>query len=46
MRRGLSIPDAATLAAGFVEQVLHATPEATPFGVEFESQLPWLWKNI
>ena len=46
LARGKTVPDAAGLAAGFVEQVLHATPEATPFGVEFESQLPWLWKNI
>lgn len=39
---GQTIPDAAKLAAGFVEQVLQATPEASPFGVEFEGVLPWL----
>lgn len=43
---GNAVQDAATLAARFVEQVLHATPETTPFGVSFESQLPWLWKNM
>lgn len=46
LAKGKSIKDAATLAAQFVEQVLHTTPEATPFGVEFESQLPWLWENM
>lgn len=38
--------EAAELAAGFVERVLDATPEATPFGAEFESQLPWLWSQL
>ena len=33
---------AATLAAQFVEQVVAATPESSPFGAEFETQLPWL----
>ena len=37
---------AATLAARFVARVLQATPEATPFGVEFEKQLPFLWKEL
>ena len=43
---GNSLQDAATLAAQFVERVLRATPETTPFGVDFESQLPWLWENM
>lgn len=38
--------EAAELAAGFVEQVIDATPQATPFGAEFESQLPWLWSKL
>ncbi len=38
--------ESATLAAQFVERVLDNTPEATPFGGAFESQLPWLWKQI
>lgn len=38
--------DAAELAARFVERVLDATPEATPFGAEFESQLSWLWSQL
>lgn len=44
--RGLSVPQAAGLAAGFVEQVLRATPKASPFGVEFEPVLPWLWQQL
>ena len=43
---GRTIPDAATLAARFVERVIAATPAATPFGVDFESQLPWLWQQL
>ena len=43
---GKSVLDAATLAARFVEQVIAHTPEATPYGIEFEPQLPWLWKNM
>ncbi len=38
--------EAGTLAAQFVERVLDNTPQATPFGGAFESQLPWLWKQI
>lgn len=38
--------EAAELAAGFVEQVIDATPQATPFGAEFERQLPWLWSKL
>lgn len=37
---------AGTLGAKFVEQVLRATPEATPFGANFETQLPWLWEQL
>lgn len=37
---------AATLAAQFVERVVAATKDASPFGAEFESQLPWLIKQI
>ncbi len=43
---GKSMEQAARLAAGFVERVIEATDEATPFGIDFESQLPWLWKQI
>lgn len=43
---GKQFPDAATLAAGFVETVIQATPEPTPFGVNFESCLPWLQERI
>ena len=42
---GKPLNDAAALAAGFVEQVIRATPNPTPFGAEFESQLPWLWEK-
>ena len=38
--------EAGRLAAAFVERVLDNTPEATPFGGEFEKQLPWLWKQL
>ena len=38
--------EAAELAAGFVERVLDATKETSPFGAEFESQLPWLWSQL
>lgn len=44
--REKTLPEAATLAARFVERVLAATPEATPFGVAFEPQLPWLMTQI
>ena len=37
---------AGTLGAKFVEQVIRATPEATPFGANFEPQLPWLWEQL
>lgn len=38
--------ESAELAAGFVERVIDNTPEATLFGAEFESQLPWLWQQL
>ena len=37
---------AATLGAKFVEQTLAVTPASTPFGANFESQLPWLWQQL
>jgi len=43
---GKPLTVAATLAAGFVETVLRATKDASPFGVNFEQCLPWLWKQI
>lgn len=36
----------ATLAADFICRVIEATNESSPFGVEFESLLPWLWENL
>ena len=44
--KGKTIPEAAVLAAKFVEQVIAATPEATPFGIHFEEKLPWLWEHL
>lgn len=38
--------ESAELAAAFVEQVIDNTPAATPFGAEFEAQLPWLWEQL
>lgn len=43
---GKTIRDAAVLAARFVEKVISATAEASPFGIEFEPQLPWLWEQL
>jgi len=37
---------AGTLGAKFVEQVIRATPESTPFGANFEPQLPLLWEQL
>lgn len=42
---GKPLTKAATLAAGFVETVIKATPEPSSFGVAFESRLPWLWER-
>ena len=33
------------LAAQFVGRVVENTPAVTPFGPEFETQLPWLWDH-
>lgn len=38
--------EAAELAAQFVERVIDATSQSTPFGAEFEGQLPWLWSQL
>lgn len=38
--------ESAQLAADFVKRVLDHTPESTPFGGEFETQLPWLWQQL
>lgn len=38
--------EAAQLAADFVVRVLDNTPEATPYGGTFETQLPWLWQQL
>lgn len=43
--QGKALFDAAALAAGFVEKVI-AGQTPTPFGVEFESHLPWLWEQL
>ena len=40
--RDHTVPSAATLAAHFVERVISATAESTPFGIAFEPELPWL----
>ncbi len=44
--RGMAPYEAAELAAQFVERVIDATPQATPFGAAFETQLPWLWTQL
>ena len=38
--------ESAQLAADFVKRVLDNTPESTPFGGAFETQLPWLWQQL
>lgn len=43
---GKTVSQAALLSARFVEQVILATPESTPFGVSFEGVLPWLWQEL
>lgn len=43
---GKDVSQAAALAARFVEQVISHTPESTPYGIEFEAQLPWLWQHM
>lgn len=43
---GKSPEEAAGLSAAFVERVIQNTPQASPFGVDFETQLPWLWQQL
>ena len=43
---GKTVDEAAAIAAGFVERVLEATAAPTPFGAEFETQLPWLRSQL
>ena len=43
---GKPVREAATLAARFVERVVAETEAVTPFGPEFEAQLPWLWEQM
>jgi len=44
--QGFDPMDAGELAARFVERVLDGTEKASPFGAEFEKQLPWLWEQL
>lgn len=44
MMAGRDIRQSAATAAKFVGQCVAATPTSTPYGVEFESQLPYLWQ--
>ncbi len=44
--QGKGMKAAATLAAQFVERVIGNTPEASPFGIAFEPELPWLWNQM
>ena len=46
MALGRAAEESATLAARFVEQVIQCTPVPTPFGVNFEKALPWLWQQL
>ena len=46
MTRGKPCREAAQLAAEFTYRVVENTPASTPFGVEFEKCLPWLWENM
>lgn len=43
---GMDPMEAGQLAAGFVERVLDSTEAVTPFGGDFENQLPWLWEQL
>lgn len=43
---GQDIAATGSLAARFVERVLSDTLEKSSFGVEFETQLPWLWEQL
>ena len=44
--REREVSDAATLAARFVERVVTATKENSPFGIAFEPELPWLYTQL
>ena len=46
LMNGLDTENAARLAAEFVAKCISGTPEVTPWGVEFERQLPWLWQKL
>lgn len=46
LAQGKPVFDSAALAARFIEQVVAATPESSPFGASFEPQLPWLWEQM
>lgn len=43
---GKTLEESATLAARFVEQVILQTKTPTPYGVDFEKALPWLWEQL
>lgn len=45
LMEGRTIPCAAGTAMDFVCRCVENTPDPTPHGVEFESQLPWLMKR-
>ena len=44
--RGKDTFSAAKLAAGYVERVVAATDTASPFGAQFEKELPWLIAQV
>lgn len=44
--RDRDVYESAVLAADFVRKCVENTQEATPHGVEFEPQLPWLWEQL
>lgn len=43
---GKPVEEAGIQAAAFVRRCAASTPEVTPFGVEFEPQLPYLWELL
>lgn len=44
--QGRAVPDAAAMAADFIGHILSENSNPSPFGVEFEPQLPYLWKLL
>ena len=44
--QGKTIPQAAALAADFIGHILSENTNSSPFGVEFEPHLPYLWKLL